>query len=113
MMPLKGRSIDEGEATTERVSDDIEEMAIVLTSMDAATVLASGVVDVPTSSGSIPTASTPAEGSVPTGSEEVHTASPVFATATVVTQVTRRKGKEVMVKSETPKKQKVQEQIDA
>nr|GEX49911.1 synaptobrevin, longin-like domain protein [Tanacetum cinerariifolium] len=33
------------------------------------TVLASGVVDVPTGSGSIPTASTPAEGSVPTGSE--------------------------------------------
>nr|GEX63387.1 hypothetical protein [Tanacetum cinerariifolium] len=28
-------------------------------------------------------------------------------------QVTRRKGKEVMVESETPKKQKVQEQIDA
>nr|GFB92330.1 hypothetical protein [Tanacetum cinerariifolium] len=53
---IKGRSMDEGEATTERVSDDIEEMATVLTSMDAATVLA---------------------------------------------------------KSETPKKQKVQEQIDA
>nr|GFC69351.1 hypothetical protein [Tanacetum cinerariifolium] len=45
MMPLKGRSIDEGEAATERVSDDIEEMVTVLTSMDAATVLASGVVD--------------------------------------------------------------------
>nr|GFD02157.1 hypothetical protein [Tanacetum cinerariifolium] len=76
-------------------------------------VLASGVVDVPTGSGSIPTASTPAEGSVPTGSEEVPTASPVFATATVVTPVTRRNDKEVMVDSETPKKKKVQEQIDA
>nr|GEV48227.1 retrovirus-related Pol polyprotein from transposon TNT 1-94 [Tanacetum cinerariifolium] len=69
--PIKGRSMDEGEAATKRVSDDTKEMATVLTSMDAATVLASGVVDVPTGSGSIPTASTPAEGSVPTGSEEV------------------------------------------
>nr|GEZ60494.1 putative ribonuclease H-like domain-containing protein [Tanacetum cinerariifolium] len=93
--PIKGRSMDEGEAATERVSDDTEEMATVLTSMDAATVLASRVVDVPTGSGFISTASTPAEGSVPTGSEEVPTASPVFATATVVTPVTRRKGKEV------------------
>nr|GEV50448.1 hypothetical protein [Tanacetum cinerariifolium] len=105
--PIKGRSMDEGEAVAERVSDDIEEMATVLTSMDAATVLARGVVNVPTSSGSIPTASTPAEGSVPTGSEEVPTTSPVFATATVVTPYRRRKGKEVMVESETPKKQKI------
>nr|GEU30330.1 hypothetical protein [Tanacetum cinerariifolium] len=111
--PIKGRSMDEGEAATERVSDDIEEMATVLTLMDAATILASGVVNVPTGSRSIPTASTPAEGSVPTGSEEVPTASPVFATATVVTPYRRRKGKEVMVESETPKKQKVHEQIDA
>nr|GFD12312.1 hypothetical protein [Tanacetum cinerariifolium] len=88
-------------------------MATVLTSMDAATVLASGVIDVSTGSGSIPTASTPAEGAVPTGSEEVPTASPVFGTATVVTPYRRRNGKEVMVESETPKKQKVQEQIDA
>nr|GFD31969.1 hypothetical protein [Tanacetum cinerariifolium] len=78
----------------ERVSDDTEEMATVLTSMDAATVLVSGVVDVPTGSGSIPTASIIAEGSIPTGSEEVPTASLVFATDTVVTPVTRRKGKE-------------------
>nr|GEX45378.1 hypothetical protein [Tanacetum cinerariifolium] len=88
-------------------------MATVLTTMDAAIVLASAVVDVPTGSGSIPTASIPAEGSVPTGSEEVPTASPVFATATVVTPYKRRKGKKVMVESETLKKQKVQEQIDA
>nr|GEX19338.1 hypothetical protein [Tanacetum cinerariifolium] len=106
-------AIEGREAATERVSDDIEEMAIFLTLMDAATVLTSGVVDVPTGSGSIPTTSTPAKGSVPTASEEVPTASPVFATATVVTPVTRRKGKEVMVEFETPKKLKVQEQIDA
>nr|GFA22948.1 hypothetical protein [Tanacetum cinerariifolium] len=50
---------------------------------------------------------------VPTGSDVVPTASLVFVTATVVTPYKRRKGKEVMVKSETLKKQKVQEQIDA
>nr|GFC66084.1 hypothetical protein [Tanacetum cinerariifolium] len=109
--PIKERSMDEGKAALERVSDDIEEMVTVLTLMDAATVLASGVVDVPTGSGSIPTASTPAEGSVPTGSEEVPTASPVFSTATMVTPVTRRKGKEVMLESETPKKKKFKSRL--
>nr|GFD21101.1 hypothetical protein [Tanacetum cinerariifolium] len=74
--PSKGRSMDEGEAATKRISDDSEEMATVLTSMDAATVLASGVVDVPTGSGSIPTASTPTEEQVPTDSDVVPTASP-------------------------------------
>nr|GEW87077.1 hypothetical protein [Tanacetum cinerariifolium] len=111
--PIKGMSMDEGEATTERISDDSEDMVSVLTSMDAATVLASEVVDVPTSSGSIPTASTPTEEQVPTGSDAVPTASPVFATATVVTPYRRRKGKEVMMESKIPKKQKVQKQIDA
>nr|GEV89571.1 hypothetical protein [Tanacetum cinerariifolium] len=62
-------------------------------------------------SGSIPTASPPAD-KVPTGSDVVPTASPVFATATVVTPYRRRKGKEVMAKSKTLKKQRVQEQID-
>nr|GEY45344.1 hypothetical protein [Tanacetum cinerariifolium] len=111
--PVKRRSMDEGEAATERISDDSEEMVTVLAFMDVATVLASGVVDVPTGSGSIPTASTPAEEQVPTGSDVVPTASLVFATATVVTPYRIRKGKEVMVESETLKKQKVQEQIDA
>nr|GEW47917.1 hypothetical protein [Tanacetum cinerariifolium] len=110
--PIKGRRMNEGEATTGRISDDSEEMATVLTFMDAVTVLVSGVVDVPTGSGSIPTASTPAEVDVPTGSDVVPTASLVFATATVVTPYKRSKGKEVMVESETLKKQKVQEQID-
>nr|GEX77881.1 retrovirus-related Pol polyprotein from transposon TNT 1-94 [Tanacetum cinerariifolium] len=82
--PIKRRSMNEGEVATERVNDDTEEMATMLTSMDAATVLASRVVDVPTGSGFIPTAGPLAEGSVPTGSEEVPTASPVFATATMV-----------------------------
>nr|GEV44935.1 hypothetical protein [Tanacetum cinerariifolium] len=57
--PIKGRSINEGKATAERISDDSEELARVLTSMDAATVLARGI-DVPTGSGSIPSAGPPA-----------------------------------------------------
>nr|GEW02560.1 putative ribonuclease H-like domain-containing protein [Tanacetum cinerariifolium] len=106
------RSLDEGEAAAERISDDSEEMATVLTSMDATTVLAGGIANVPTGSGSIPTASPPAD-EVLTGSDVVPTASPVFATTTVVTPYRRRKGKKAMVESETLKKQRVQEQIDA
>nr|GEZ37670.1 hypothetical protein [Tanacetum cinerariifolium] len=110
--PIKGRRLDVGEEAAERVSDDTVEMATVLTSMDTATVLASGVAEVYTGNGSIPTASPPAA-EVPTGSDVVLTAGLIFATAPVVTPYTRRKGKETMVESETPKKKKVQEQIDA
>nr|GEU36627.1 hypothetical protein [Tanacetum cinerariifolium] len=109
--PIKGRSIDEGEAAAERISDDSEELARVLTSIDAATVLAGGI-DIPTGSGFIPTAGPPV-GDIPTGSDAIPTASPVFATATMVTPYSRKKGKEVMVESDTPKKQRLQEQIDA
>nr|GEV07079.1 putative ribonuclease H-like domain-containing protein [Tanacetum cinerariifolium] len=109
---IKGISINEGEAAAKRISVDSEEMETVLTSMDAATVLAEGIANVPTGSGSIPTASPPAD-EVPTGSDVVPTTSLVFSTATVVTPYRRRKGKEVMVESETLKKQIVQEQIDA
>nr|GEZ84756.1 reverse transcriptase domain-containing protein [Tanacetum cinerariifolium] len=107
--PIKGRRIDEEEGTTgrvssdtkkirmdegdvavERTSEDTEEMATVLTSMDAATVLTSRTAkEIPTGSGSIPTAGA----KVSTGSDVVPTASPVFATATVVTPYSRRKGK--------------------
>nr|GEX00135.1 putative ribonuclease H-like domain-containing protein [Tanacetum cinerariifolium] len=52
--PIKGRSINEGKAVAERISNDSEEIERVLTFMDAATVLAGGI-DVPTGSGSIPT----------------------------------------------------------
>nr|GFC44910.1 hypothetical protein [Tanacetum cinerariifolium] len=101
--PIKGRSINEGEATAERISNDLEEVARVLTSMDAATVLAGGI-DVPTGSGFIPTDG-PLLLSFPLAVNEVYpTASPI---------VTRRKCKEVMVESDTPKKKKLQEQIDA
>nr|GEV38840.1 putative ribonuclease H-like domain-containing protein [Tanacetum cinerariifolium] len=110
--PIKGRRLDVGKEAAERVSDDTAEMATVLTSIDAATVLASGVAEVPTGSGFIPTAGPPAA-EVPTGSDVVPTVGPIIVTATVVTPYTRRKGKETMVESETPKKKKVQEQIDA
>nr|GEZ14051.1 hypothetical protein [Tanacetum cinerariifolium] len=96
--PIKGRSINERKAAAERISNDSEEIARVLTSMDAATVLAGGI-DVPTGSGFIPPATV-----ISTGSEVGLIASPI---------VTRRKGKEVMVESDTPKKKKLQEQIDA
>nr|GEX47344.1 hypothetical protein [Tanacetum cinerariifolium] len=42
----------------------------------------------------------------------VPTASPIFTTASVVTPYVRRNGKEKMVESDTPKKKKLQEQID-
>nr|GFA10259.1 reverse transcriptase domain-containing protein [Tanacetum cinerariifolium] len=100
--PIKGRRIDEEEVTAERLSSDTEEVRLDEGEQ------ASGVAEVPTGSGSIPTAGA----EIPTGSDVVPTASPIFATATVVTPYKRRKGKEVMVESETPKKQKVQEQID-
>nr|GFA94267.1 synaptobrevin, longin-like domain protein [Tanacetum cinerariifolium] len=71
--PIKGRSINEGEAAAERISNDSEDTARVLTSIDAATVLAEGI-DVPTGSGSIPTAGPPAT-IISTGSEIGPTAS--------------------------------------
>nr|GEY39091.1 hypothetical protein [Tanacetum cinerariifolium] len=103
--------MDEGEVAVERTSEDTEEMATVLTSMDAATVLAEGI-DVPTGSYSIPTTIPPAV-DIHTGSDAVPTASPIIATATIVTPYSIRKGKEVMVESDTLKKQRLQEQIDA
>nr|GEV74710.1 hypothetical protein [Tanacetum cinerariifolium] len=99
---LLGRSINEGEAAAERISNDSEEIARVLTSMDAATILAGGI-DVPTGSGFIPNDGLLAT-VISTGSKVGPTASPI---------VTRRKGKEVLVESDTRKKKKLQEQIDA
>nr|GFA82770.1 hypothetical protein [Tanacetum cinerariifolium] len=57
--PIKGMSNNEGEAGAERISNDSEEIARVLTSMDAANVLA-GETNVPTGSGFIPNAGPPA-----------------------------------------------------
>nr|GEZ39160.1 hypothetical protein [Tanacetum cinerariifolium] len=74
------------------------------------------VAEVPTGSGSIHTASPPGTGvptgGVPTGSGSVPTTSLIFTTATVATPYTKRKGKEKMVESETPKKRKLQKQMD-
>nr|GFC93419.1 hypothetical protein [Tanacetum cinerariifolium] len=44
--PIKGRRLDKGEEVAERVSGDTEEMATVFTSMDAASILTSGGVQV-------------------------------------------------------------------
>nr|GEZ09836.1 hypothetical protein [Tanacetum cinerariifolium] len=88
--------LDEGEVAAKRVSDDTEEMATVLITMDAASVLSSRGVQV-----------------VPTASTTISTATPIFATATIVTPYTRRKGKEKIIETHTPKKKKrLQEQID-
>nr|GEZ63782.1 hypothetical protein [Tanacetum cinerariifolium] len=75
--PIKGRRLDVREEVAERVSYDTEEMATVLTSMDAAIVLSSRVAKVPTGSGSIPTTGLPAT-EVPTCSDVVPTAGPNF-----------------------------------
>nr|GEU83775.1 hypothetical protein [Tanacetum cinerariifolium] len=96
------RSNNEGEAPAKRISNDSEDIARVLTSMDAATVLAEEA-NVPTGSGFIPTTGPPAT-IVSTNSEVGPTASLIFQ---------RRKGKEIMKESDTPKKKKLQEQIDA
>nr|GEW31702.1 hypothetical protein [Tanacetum cinerariifolium] len=84
---IKGRSLETGEEagierSTDKGSNDIEEMVNVLTSLDAASILTSGVQVATVSilpAGEIPTVS------VPTGSGVVPTASPIFTTATVAT----------------------------
>nr|GFC96616.1 hypothetical protein [Tanacetum cinerariifolium] len=86
-------SHDSAPRVTSPAADEGKEIARVLTSMDAATVLA-WKIDVPTGSGFIPTAGPPAT-VISTSSEVGPIASPI---------VTRRKGKEVMVESDTPKK---------
>nr|GEV60301.1 uncharacterized mitochondrial protein AtMg00810-like [Tanacetum cinerariifolium] len=109
---IKGRSLEtrEEEAvekSTERGSNDTKELVNVLTSLDAASILISGVQVV-----SVPPAAEVATVSVPTGSGMVPTASPIFTTASVVTPYSRQKGKEKMVESDTPNKKKLQKQID-
>nr|GEU28856.1 hypothetical protein [Tanacetum cinerariifolium] len=109
---IKGRSLETKEEagvekSTEKDSNDIEELVNVLTPLDAASILTSGVQAV-----SVPPAAEVATVSVPTGIGLVPTASLIFTTASVVTPYSRRKGKEKMVESDTPKKKKLQEQID-
>nr|GEV04116.1 hypothetical protein [Tanacetum cinerariifolium] len=115
--PIKGRSLEtREEADIERSTDKgrnhTEEMVNVLTSLDAASILTSGVqVSVPPAA-EVPTVSIPLAGEVPTGSSMVPTASSIFITATATTAYSRRKGKEKMIKSEIPKKKKLHEQMD-
>nr|GEV78558.1 hypothetical protein [Tanacetum cinerariifolium] len=106
--PIKGRRLDEEEVATERVSSDTEKIRLDEGEVAAervvptATAVAPANVSISTSSGVVPTAST-----------TISTATPIFATATTVTPYTRRKGKEKMVETHTPKKKKrLQEQID-
>nr|GEV58060.1 hypothetical protein [Tanacetum cinerariifolium] len=61
---------------------------------------------------SVPLAAKVSTVGIPTGSGMVPLASPIFTTASGVTPYSRRKGKEKMVESDTPKKKKLQEQID-
>nr|GFB04550.1 hypothetical protein [Tanacetum cinerariifolium] len=110
---IKGRSLETGEEaavekSTERGSNDTEELVNVLTSLDAANILTSRGFQVVSVS---PAAEVPTV-SVPTGSGMVLTTSPIFTTASVVTPYSRRKRKEKMVESDTPKKKKLQEQND-
>nr|GEZ05061.1 hypothetical protein [Tanacetum cinerariifolium] len=113
--PIKRRRLDEGDEAAKRVSDDTKEMETVLTSMDAASILTSGGVQVVPTAAEVATATI----SIPTGNGVVSTASliipttaPIFTTAIDSTPYTRRKGKETMVESKTLKNKKVQELID-
>nr|GEV17705.1 hypothetical protein [Tanacetum cinerariifolium] len=74
---------------------------------EAASILTSGVQVV-----SVPPAAEVATVSVPTVSGLVLTASLIFTTASVATPYLRCKGKEKMVESKTPKKKKIQQQMD-
>nr|GFD07598.1 hypothetical protein [Tanacetum cinerariifolium] len=90
---------DQDRATIAKSSTLPQEIVRVMTYIDAATVLA-GETNVPTGSGSIPTAGPP--------TTIVSTGSKVGPTTSTI--VRRRKGKEIMVESDTPKKKKLQEQ---
>nr|GEW61155.1 hypothetical protein [Tanacetum cinerariifolium] len=109
---IKGKSLETREEaavekSTERASNNIKDLVNVLTSLDAASILTSGVRVV-----SVPPAAKVSTVSVPTGSGMVPAASPIFTTASLVTPYARRKGKEKMVESDIPKKKKLQEQTD-
>nr|GEX21017.1 hypothetical protein [Tanacetum cinerariifolium] len=110
---------DKDKGTTELSGDDApikgRKLVNVLTSLDAANILTSGVQAV-----SVPPVAEVSTVGVPNGSGLVPTVSAIFTTASMVTPYSRRprvisskdKGKEKMVESYTPKKKKLQEQID-
>nr|GEY05027.1 putative ribonuclease H-like domain-containing protein [Tanacetum cinerariifolium] len=110
---------DKDKGSAELSGDDApikgRKLVNVLTSMDAANILTSGVQDV-----SFPPVAKVSTVGVPTVSGLVPTVSAIFTTASVVTPYSRRpkeisakdKGKEKVVEFDTPKKKKLQEQID-
>nr|GEY16781.1 hypothetical protein [Tanacetum cinerariifolium] len=119
--PIKGRCMEIGEEvgverSTELGSNDTEEMVNVLTSIEAANILTSGVAAISV----LPVVGVSTAG-VPTVNGLFPTVSAIFATASVVQPYSRctrgisakDKGKEKVVKSKEPKKKKLQEQIDA
>nr|GEX63140.1 hypothetical protein [Tanacetum cinerariifolium] len=92
-LKAKGKSLDEGEVaaverSTERGSDDIEEMVTVLTSLDAASILTSGVSVSISPVTEVSVAKVPT-GGVPTGIGMVPTTSPIFTTATEDAKIAR------------------------
>nr|GFA78768.1 hypothetical protein [Tanacetum cinerariifolium] len=106
--PIKGRRLDEEEVATKRVSSDTEEIRLDEWEVAVERVVPTAAAVAPTNV-SISTSS----GVVPTTSTTISTATPIFATATTVTPYTRRRRKEMMVETHTPKKKKrLQEQID-
>nr|GEV82432.1 hypothetical protein [Tanacetum cinerariifolium] len=106
---------DKGRAELSGDDAPIKGRMNALTSMDATNILTSRVVDV-----SVPPVTEVSIVGVPTVSGLVPTVSAIFTTSSVVTPYSRRpreisakeKGKEKMVESDTPKKKKLQEQID-
>nr|GEU68017.1 reverse transcriptase domain-containing protein [Tanacetum cinerariifolium] len=119
--PIKGKSMEIGEEvkverSTELGSNDTEEMVNVLSYMETANILTSGVAAV-----SVSLVAGVSTVGVPTVSGLFPTVGAIFTTASVVTPYSRRprglsakdKGKEKVVESEEPKKKKLQEQIDA
>nr|GEX92448.1 hypothetical protein [Tanacetum cinerariifolium] len=132
--PIKGGIMEIGEEVradknTKLGNNEIDEMVTILSSIEAANILTSGVTYVSVS----PVVGVSTVG-VSTVSGLFPTASAIFTTASVVTPYTRRprgitirgaqqirspiigakdKGKQKVVDSEVPKKRKIQEQIDA
>nr|GFA49748.1 hypothetical protein [Tanacetum cinerariifolium]GFA50294.1 hypothetical protein [Tanacetum cinerariifolium] len=97
-----------------KLLEDGKEMAAEGSGDDAqskggASVLSSGGVQVVPTAVAVALANvsiSTGSGVVPTASTTISTTTPIFATATTVTPYTRRKGKEKMVETHTPKKKK-------
>nr|GEY60298.1 hypothetical protein [Tanacetum cinerariifolium] len=124
---IKGRSLETGEEAGKEkmVESDTPKKKKLQEQIDAKKAQGKGGLSKPILAGppkgykypllhvvSVPPIAEVATVSVPTGSGLVPIASPIFTTVSVVTPYSRRKGKEKMVESDTPKKKKLQEQID-